>query len=528
LVGVLLFLFGLVSISAAKGDDSFGDTFVTASIAEPTNLIPFLASDSASRDISQLIFNGLLKYDKDLHLIGDLASSWEVKESGLKIIFHLKADVRWQDGKSFTARDVRFTFEKLTDRDTPTPYGGDFEKVKSLNIIDEHTIEVDYKEPFSPGLASWTMGVVPEHILKTESLLTTRFSRNPVGTGPYVLKKWKSGETIELVANKDYFEGVPLIPRYVYRIIPDQATIFLELQTENLDESGLTPLQFTKQTRSRFFETHYQKYRTPGFGYTYLAFNLENPLFSNKRVREAIELAIHKKEIIDVTLLGLGRVSTGPFLPDSWAYNHDVKLSDFNPGLAEKILKEAGWVRSGRDGILEKGGRKFSFTILTNQGNDQRKMACEIIQKELKTIGIDMRIQIVEWSAFLKEFIDKKRFDAVLLAWQLSPDPDIYDIFHSSKTAPGQFNFISYRNPEVDRLLEEGRRLFDEKDRARVYHRVHEILNEDKPYIFLYTSDGLEVVHKRFKGIEPAPAGIGYNFIHWYVPEDEIRYKTHK
>ncbi len=503
-----------------------GDIFVTASIGEPVNLIPFFASDSASLEISKLVFNGLVKYDKDLKIVGDLAESFEVLDGGMKIVFHLRKNVKWQDGRPFTAADVEFTLQTLKDPDTPTPYGGDFEKVGSLKVIDDVTVEVSYKEPFSPGLASWSMGIVPKHLLQNEDLMKTHFSRNPVGTGPYVLKKWKTGELLELWANNDYFQGRPFIERVVTRIIPDAATIFLELQTGNLDSAGLAPLQFKRQTDTGFFKNTYAKYRYPSFGYSYLGYNLENPLFRDKTVRKALGFAINKQEIADVTLLGFGRVATGPFLPASWAHNPRVKPAGFDPELARELLHEAGWTDHDGDGILERDGRKFSFTILTNQGNEQRKMACEIIQRRLKEVGIEVKIQIVEWGTFLREFIDKKRFEAVLLAWNLSYDPDIFDIFHSSKTRPGEFNFVSYKNEEVDALLEQGRRSFREEDRAPIYHRIHELISDDEPYTFLFVPDALLALHKRFRGPTPAPIGIGYNFTEWFVPKNEQKYKV--
>lgn len=515
-------LFLSLAFAAAPGP---GDALVTGSIGEPVNLMPLFASDSASAEISRLIFNGLVKYDKDLKLTGDLAERWEVRDGGLTIIFHLRKDVLWQDGAPFTADDVAFTFAKLTDPTLPTPYGGDFQTVKSLRVVDPHTVAVEYKEPFSPGLASWSMGILPEHLLKNTDLLKTDFSRHPVGTGPYRFRKWVSGERLELVAFKKYFEGAPLVERVVYRIIPDQATLFLELQTENVDMTGLTPLQYRRQTESPFFKSNYLKFRYASFGYTYLGYNLQNPLFSDKRVRKALGLAIPKEKIIDVTLLGLGRVSTGPFLPGSWACDDAIKPTSYDPAAAKAMLASAGWTDTNRDGVLDKDGRRFSFTVLTNQGNDQRKMACEIIQKSLADIGVEMKIQVVEWGTFLKGYIDKKRFDAVLLAWQLSRDPDIYDLFHSSKTEPGQFNFVSYKNAEADRLLERGRALFDETERAEVYHELHRLLSDDEPYTFLYVPDALPIVHRRFHGVEAALAGIGHNFIRWFVPEEERRYR---
>ena len=147
------------------------------------------------------------------------------------------------------------------------------------------------------------------------------------------------------------------------------------------------------------------------------------------------------------------------------------------------------------------------------------------IQKQLKDIGIEIKIQTFEWSTLLHEFIDKRKFEAVLLGWQLSQDPDIFDLFHSSKTASGQFNFVGYKNEEADRLLEEGRRVFPIEERAKIYHRVHEMLSDEEPYTFLYVPDALPILHKRFKGVEQGIAGIGHNFIKWSVPKNEQKYK---
>jgi peptide/nickel transport system substrate-binding protein len=170
--------------------------------------------------------------------------------------------------------------------------------------------------------------------------------------------------------------------------------------------------------------------------------------------------------------------------------------------------------------MLRKDGEPFRFTVLTNQGNAERLKSAQIIKENLKAVGIEMDIKVLEWQAFLHEFIDKKRFEAVILGWALSRDPDLYDIFHSSKTKEGEFNFISYKNEEVDRLLLEGRRTFDMEERKRIYHRIHELMALDQPYTFLYVPDALPVLHKRFKGVEKAPIGIWHDFIHWHVPED--------
>lgn len=504
----------------------YGDAMVIGSIADARTLIPILASDSASSSICEMLFNGLVKYDKDLHLVGDLAESWQVEEEGLVIIFHLRKGAFWHDGQPFTAWDVEFTFRKLIDPKVRTPYSGDFERVKSLEVIDDYTVKVTYKEPFAPGLSSWGMPIIPEHILRNVDLNNTPFQRKPIGTGPYKFKAWKTQEKIELEANERYYEKRPYLDRYISRVIPDESTIFLELQTQGLDSAGLTPLQYTRQTDTHFFKQNYTKFRLPSFSYTYLGYNLNNSKFSDKRVRQALNYAVNKEEIIKIILLGLGRVANGPFVPESWAYNPDVKPAVFDPVLAKNLLRDCGWVDTNADGWLDKGNETFEFTIITNQGNEERIKVCEIIQRRLANIGIRVKIKVVEWSVFLTEFIDKRNFEAVLLGWSLPREPDNFDIWHSSKTKEGEFNFTAYKNAEVDNLLVEARRTFDEAKRKEYYRRINRILYEEQPYMFLYVPDSLSVLHKRFRGVKPAPIGIGYNFIEWWVARSEQKYRA--
>jgi peptide/nickel transport system substrate-binding protein len=510
---------------APAEEPPYGDAFVSASIGDARTLVPILASDSASGSIVGHIFNGLVKYDKDINLVGDLAKSWKIKDGGLTIIFHLRDDVKWHDGVRFTAKDVLFTYQKLIDPKVPTPYSGDFKKVESVQIVDDYTVKVTYKEIFSPGLASWGMSIMPEHILRGEELMTTKFSRSPIGTGPYKFRRWRSGERIDMVSNHGYFEHRPYIDRYIYRIIPDPTTMFLELQTEGVDSMNLTPLQYRKQTRARFFTERFQKFRYPSFGYTYMAYNLKDERFADINVRRAINYAIDKQEIIDGVLFGLGRVCTGPFVPESWAHNRDVDPVPYDPGRARELLALSGWKDTDGDGWLDKDGRRFKFTILTNQGNQLRKQTAEIIQRRLRDVGIKVEIRVLEWAVFLSEFVDKRRFEVILLGWGLSRDPDCYDIWHSSKTKEGEFNFISYNNKEVDRLLVKARATFDRGERKKAYRRIHRVLYDEQPYLFLYVADALPVIHARFRGVEAGAIGIGYNFIDWYVPDTEQRYR---
>ncbi len=525
---VLLAVFFLSAVFTAADentDASYGDAIVVSSISDARTLVPIMASDASSSDICGMVFSGLVKYDKNVNIIGDLAESWDTLDGGQVIVFHLRKGVNWHDGFPFTSKDVEFTYKKLVDPSVKTPYSGDFERVAKLETPDEYTVKVTYKEPFAPALSNWGMWIMPEHILKNEDLSKTSFGRHPIGTGPYKFKSWKTGEKIELVSNHNYFEGRPYIDRYIYRIIPDDATIFLELQTLGVDLSMLSPLQYTRQTGNNFFREHYNKFKYPSFGFTYMAYNLLDPKFSDIRVRQAMNYAVNKAEIVDVIFFGLGRVTTGPFMMDSWAYNNDVKPAAYDTMKARELLSESGWKDADGDGWLEKGGSKFEFTLIVNQGNAERLRTAEMIQKYLKDVGIRMKIRVLEWSALINDFIDKKRFEAVLMGWFLSRDPDNYDIWHSSKTREGEFNFIGYKNAEVDRLLEDGRRTFDQSARQKIYHRIHEILYEEQPYMFLYSGEALPIVNRRFRNVEPSPIGIGYNFIKWYVPKSQQKYR---
>jgi len=201
-----------------------------------------------------------------------------------------------------------------------------------------------------------------------------------------------------------------------------------------------------------------------------------------------------------------------------------VRTYPFDPERAKALLAEAGWKEKNSDGILIRHGQAFSFTIRTNQGNLVRQQTAEIIQRRLRAVGIDVKIHIVEWAAFINTFVKKKQFEAIILGWGLGLDPDQYDIWHSSKTGTDELNHITYKNSKVDELLEAGRRTFNEAKRKAIYAEFQHIMAEEQPVVFLYVPEALPVVSSRVRGIEPAPAGISYNFIKWYVPAHLQRY----
>jgi peptide/nickel transport system substrate-binding protein len=392
-------------------------------------------------------------------------------------------------------------------------------------------VRVTYGKPFARAVSSWAMAILPKHLLETYAasgtLRESPQNRHPVGTGPYRFHEWRSGEKVVLLANRDYYDGPPYIGRVVYRVIPSQATIFLELKAKGVDQTALTALQYTRQTAYPAFHKAYRKYRYPSSTYTFFGFNLQDPRFADARVRRAFAHAINKQEIIDGVRQGLAREATGPIRPGTWAYTDQVRRYPYDLDRARQLLAEAGWKDRDGDGLVENvEGKPFAFTIQTNQGNEERKKIAEIIQQRLKDIGVKADIQVIEWASFVSEYLKKRRFEAVVMGFGVGTDPDQYVIWHSSQMGPDQMNRLSFSNPEVDTLLEDGRASCHEAQRVTYYQRFQQVLAEEQPMIFLYFADALPVVASRVRGIEPAPAGISWNFTDWFVPEQLQRYTS--
>ncbi len=524
LITIAAFLFFCLPSNVTAEQPIYADAYVTGSIADAVNLIPFLHTDTASSSITALIFNGLTKYDKDLNIVGDLAERWDISEDGTVITFFLRKDVKWHDGLPLTAHDVKFTFETMLEPKTACPYAANYQDIKKVEIIDDYTVRFTFSQPYAPALSKLGAAIVPKHLFEGEDLRNSRLARNPVGSGPYVFEKWKSGQYIILNANEEYFEHRPYINKYVTRVIPDLSVQFLELLTGGIDAMGLTPYQYYYRTRTEKFTSNYEKYSYLARSYAYIGYNLNEPLFQDKRVRQALSYAIDKKEIIQGVLLGLGEPCTGPFFKETPYYSRNANSYEYNKEKAIKLLAEAGWTDTDNDGTLDRNGVPFRFKLITNQGNKNREDIAAIVERRWKEIGVDVDVQIIAWSAFLKEFVDKKNFQAVILGWSMSIDPDCYVVWHSDSAKEGGLNFISYKNDEVDRLIEEGRRTFDAQKRVEIYNRIHEIIAEDAPYTFLYFSYATSAISKRFKGIKPAAAGISYNFIDWYVTAGDQKY----
>ena len=508
----------------AAGERAYGDTLIRGLAANISGLIPNIIGDKYSHDAVSLIYSGLITHNKDTNIIPDLAESWNLAPDCREVTFKLRKNVKWHDGKPFTADDVVFTYQLMTHPKTPSPYKDDFEDVTSVEALDAHNVRVKYKAPFANALYIWGQSMLPKHLLEKymqEGKLkeAPQNSTSPVGTGPYRFQEFRSDEKFVVAANPEYYAGRPYISRVVYRIIPSQATMFLELKAKGVDQADLTALQYQRQTDYPAFKTGYNKYRYAANVYTYLGLNHKDPRFADRRVRHAFAHAINKNDLLEGVRLGMGREATGPYKPGTWVYNPNVRTYAYDPARAKKLLAEAGWTTKNADGVLVKDGQPFTFELLISQGSDEGRKTAELIQAQLRDIGVVAELRVMEWAALLKEQIKKRTFAAALLAWGVGLDPDQYSIWHSSQVGPDELNFVSYKNAEVDALLVRGRRTCQQSERKKIYDRIQEILADDQPLVFLFFRDIMPAVASRVQGIVPGPIGIDYNTYEWYVPK---------
>ena len=513
----LTLLLSVCTILGCRGgnrEKHFPDTLVAAITAEPKSINPVFLSDLVSYTVSGLIFNGLTKFDKDMNITGDLAESWDIFGGGREIRFHLKKGVLWHDGAELTADDVVFTYKTMVSPVTATHLSGIFGPVKEVKAMDRYTVSVRYSKPYGSALESWTAGIIPKHVLQNRDVRNMSFDDAPIGTGPYRLREWVRGQKLWLESFDRYHAGRPGIRNLIIRIMPDAATQLLELKAGTIDIMELSPLQFSRGIGSDPASSEFVKYRSGCFRYGFLGLNFMDKRFQDKKVREAFSHAIDKDLIISTVFMGFGNRSSGPYPPETWYYSLAAKDYRYDPRKALELLGQSGWKR-GKDGILHQNGVPFSFTILTNYENKENLKTAQIIQSNLKTIGIQADILTLDWQAFRHNVISQHQFEVIVLSRAYLWDPDIYDLWHSSKTKKGEWNFLSYKNAEADRLLEKGRITIAADERKQIYRKMHELLADDQACIFLYNADLLFIAHKRIKGITPSPAGMLSNIVEW-------------
>jgi ABC-type transport system substrate-binding protein len=413
------------------------------------------------------------------------------------IVFRLRRGVRFHDDVEVTSKDVRFTYETIVDPRNLSPRVPDFEPVKAVETPDPYTVRVVYKELFQPGFESWSMGILPEHLLNRERLEAearaagkdpkgfgvrqSGFNRRPVGSGPFRFVDWRTDVSIRLARFDGYWEGPPNFREYLIRIIPDTLTTELAFYAGTADAYAAQAHQVARLRNDPRFHTTQRL----GLGYTYVGYNMRRPLFQDVRVRRALGMAIDVDEMIRYALYGQGERVTGPYPRQLPWYDPSVGPLPYDPAGAARLLAEAGWKKNA-DGILEKDGTPLAFTLVTNSGNEERQAIMVIAQNAWRRLGVRVETLALEWAVFINERVDKGDFDAVVLGWAMGLDPDIYQIFHSSQTGHFQLNFVGYKNTRADELMVRIRREYDEARQIEMARELHRLIAEEQPYTFLY------------------------------------------
>ncbi|MFZ5897224.1 MAG: ABC transporter substrate-binding protein [Myxococcota bacterium] len=467
-----------------------------------------------------------------------------IGEHNPKLTFYLRHGVRFHDGKPFTAADVKATYEAFIDGKTASPRAASFEPIRELRVIDDFTVEVIYKRLYAGAVTDWMLEIVPAHYVNPAaleremnerklsaneraafSLRQSRFNKNPVGTGPFRFVEWRPDEFVHVVRNDDYWGKKPEYRDLYVRPIPDYVSQELELHAGAIDMYEPLPHQVARYKK----DDRYQVVSGSEGYYVYIGYNLRRPLFQDVNVRRALGMAINVDDIIKYVLYGEGKRTSGPYYSYTPFYDPETPLIPYDPKAAADLLASAGWVKN-KDGWLEKNGKVLEFTLITNNGNPQRKAIMTIAQDAWRKLGVNCTAQAFEWTAFLEDFIETNKFDAYVLGWVGGDiNPDKFDIWHSSQTNAYQLNHVGYQNAEADRMIEQLRQEYDRPTQIRLARALHRKIASDQPYTFLYEPTRPYVLDKRifvvnrgpdgkehYEKIRPTPSGdISYYFDNW-------------
>lgn len=504
-----------------------GDVLIVPIDSDPPSLDFVGCSDIWCRLVARFVADPLVDEGEHLETVPRLAQSWEFTDGGKELLFHLREGVRWHDGAPFTSADVLFTYRRTIDPASGA-HADLFQEITEVSAPDTLTVKVRYREPTVLALDAWKVPIVPEHLLSSVPPGTKDPARIPVGTGPFRFQRWTRGGEIVLQANTAYFMGRPHLDGLVFRIIPSPATQFQALLTGDTDWSSIPPAEWTATASSPDFLRRFRRYEYPSLFVYYIAWNGKSSPFSDPRVRSAMTRLLDRAGFLAKANAGAGVVAASSFHPGQAGYDGRLAPLPYDPARAGALLDEAGWKRSGPDGRRRKGGTAFRFSLLIFQGNQVHQQIASLFSDALQRQGIVLDIRVLDFPALLDR-LHRRDFDAALSGWALTTDPDPTAFFHSDPNL-GASNYASYSNPEMDRLLLDGRHALDPEARRRIYSRVQEILAADQPYTFLFFPLSRIGLDNRFEGVSTAgitsPMKPYPGLLRWYVTPDRQKRKA--
>lgn len=484
-------------------------------------LNPLLITDGFSRVVSNLIYESLLVRDNEtLQWKANLAKDWKVSQDKKFYTFYLRDDVFFQDGYPLTAYDVAFTFEKMMDKNVPNPQQKVYyQDIKKATVIDEHCIVFESEKPTFLTLGNLAdLAVLPKHIFsKVDDFVVNEYNmERPVGSGPYVLETNKAGYYVYLKRNENYWGEKPQIRRIEYKVLKNDFSALQLLKKQQLDLMNLKPFQWIRQTDSPAFTRNFKKIKYLSRFFSYIAYNTRYFPFQDRRVRLAMAHALDLPKIKRTLLQDLAEITTGNFWLNSPQYNKSLPVIPYNPTKALELLHEAGFQDSDGDGWLDKDGKKFSFELIIPSGVEFFERFAGVMKESLQELGVEIEIISLEFSALLNR-MEERDFEAFMLGWSTPIESNPYQLWHSSQIAKGD-NFTAFTTPEMDRLIEEALLEFDPQKRNAMYQRFHEILYQNQPYTFLFTSYVLAAVHRRFENTRVYKAGMDIS--EWAINEN--------
>lgn len=503
----LVFLAGCGQETGSSSKSSQLKQLIYGTSSEIEKVNPVL---DESQEIDALLFRGLTKPDSENQVVPDLAESWKISADQLTYTFTLRQDAVWEDDEPVTAKDVKFTFDQIQNPQTNTPIAGEFNEIKSVEATGDYEIKISLHRPFPPLLDKLKIGIVPEHLLHGEDLNTTDFNQHPIGNGPFKLKKWESDHTITLERNVKYYGPAPKLDEVVFKAVPDANTRILQLKTGEIDLAAVEPNQLASTKKSDPYTVH----EIPTADYRAVLYNFDLPLFQDKRVRQAMNHAVDREQLVAGILAGKGEPAYGP-LQKSWVGTSDSEGYIHDLQKAAQLLQAAGWVK-GKDGILAKDGERFEFELVAPLQDKVRVALANVVSEQLKPLGIIAKLKAVDQHA-----IDYDGEEALIIGWgsEFDPDDHTYRLFHSSAIGDGLYNFGSYQNSKVDGLLLKARTTTNMGERKAYYQEFQEELAIDPPYNFLVYLDALYGINKNVSGISSRTLGHHGFGVLWNIEE---------
>ncbi len=467
-----------------------GGTYRFPLATDPPTLDPAHVTDTTSHSVVSEIFNALVMYDQELRIVPDIAERWEISTDKLTYTFFLKKGVKFHDGRECTAEDFRYTFERVLNPSTQSPRTGFIDRLKGakaymagqasavegIKVIDTYTLQLTLEQPFSLFLHLLTYSsnyVVPQEVVEQYG---KDFTSHPVGTGPFRFVEWKHDDHILLEANPDYFKGRPPLDKILYRIIPEEITRFEEFKAGNLEHSDIPSGQFLRVKQDPELSKLLVSY--PNLGTYSFRFNMEKPPFqNNKALRQAFNYAIDRRAISEIILEGRVIPAKGVLPPTMPGYNPDLQGYTYDPEKAKKLLAEAGYPN----------GQGFPSIDLYFNTNETHQKIAELVQAQLRELGITIGLRTLDWAAYIK-LVDDGGTLFHRMGWIADyPDPENFlTVLHHSRNIGPPGNSARYSNPQVDALLDRADAAEEWEERKRLYQEAEKIIVEDAPWVYVY------------------------------------------